>query len=197
MLPSRAVEDVALPGDWPDVRDLAREELESYLTDASDGAILGLPTRCPPWTVDDLTRHLAATARRFNEMLGQSRNGDLSPPFAPNELSNENLRAVREFGDDDPLETLRHEAEHFLDAATDPNEVMSHQLGPITVGLQEHFLLTDIAIHHDDLAAATGGSYRPSDAAVEAIARAFAARGWFDTSEMADMWARIIAASGR
>jgi uncharacterized protein (TIGR03083 family) len=193
MLPSRAMKD---PGPWPDVRDLTRAELESYLADASDPMHQDLPTRCPPWTVADLTRHLAATAARFNAMLAQSRAGDLTPPFGRNDLSEENLRAVREFSGD-PLASLREEAERFLEDSTDPDEVMAHQFGPIPVGLQQHFLLNDIAIHHDDLAAAVGRSYRPPDTVVEALAHMFAAQGWLKGKEDRDAWTRILSSSGR
>jgi uncharacterized protein (TIGR03083 family) len=193
MLPSPAMED---PGRWPDVRDLARAELESYLADASDPASQDRPTRCPPWTVADLTRHLAATAARFNAMLAQSRAGDLRPPFERNALSEENLRAVREFTGD-PLASLREEAGRFLEDSTDPDEIMAHQFGPIPVGLQQHFLLNDIAIHHDDLAAAVGRSYRPPDAVVDALGRLFTAHRWWNGPENPDAWARILSSSGR
>jgi uncharacterized protein (TIGR03083 family) len=186
----------AAPGTWPDVRDLTRAELDSYLTAASDPAIQWLPTRCTPWTVEDLTRHLAATAARFNGVLTQSRAGDLTPPFGRSGLSKENLRAVREFSGD-PLASLREEADRFLSDTTDPDEMMAHQLGPIPVGLQQHFLLNDIAIHHDDLGAAVGRSYRPPDAVVEALARVYAAHRWWRGPKNPDTWARILASSGR
>ena len=190
------MKDAAAPGAWPDVRDLTRAELDSYLAAASDPAIQELPTRCPPWTIEDLTRHLAATAARFNAMLAQSRRGDLTPPFERDELSGENLRAVREFSGD-PLASLREEAGRFLTESTDPDEIMVHQFGPIRAGLQQHFLLNDIAIHHDDLAAAVGSSYRPPDAVDEALARVFAAHRWWTGPENPDAWARILTSSGR
>ena len=46
--------------------------------DESDPAADLLPTRCPPWKVLDITRHLAATVARFNRLLRQSRDGDLT-----------------------------------------------------------------------------------------------------------------------
>jgi uncharacterized protein (TIGR03083 family) len=190
------MKDAAAPGAWPDVRDLTRAELDSYLAAASDPAIQDLPTRCSPWTIEDLTRHLAATAARFNAMLTQSRAGDLTPPFGRNGLSKENLRAVREFSGD-PLASLREEAGRFLSGSEDPDEIMAHQLGPIPAGLQQHFLLNDIAIHHDDLAIAAGSSYRPPDAAVDALARIYAAHGWWRGPNNPDAWARILASSGR
>lgn len=196
MLPSRAMRDAAAPGAWTDVRDITRAELQSYLTDASDPAIQDVPTRCPPWTVADLTRHLAATAARFNAMLAQSRAGDLTPPFGRNELSKENLRAVREFSGD-PLARLREEAERFLSDSSDPDEIMAHQLGPIPAGLQQRFLLNDLAIHHDDLAVAIGGSYRPPDAVVDALAEVFTAHRWWRGPKNPDTWARILFSSGR
>ena len=194
--PRTPMKDAAAPGAWPDVRDLTRAELDSYLLAASEPAIQELPTRCPPWTIEDLTRHLAATAGRFNAMLAQSRGGDLTPPFGRDELSEENLRAVREFSGD-PLASLRREAGRFLAESTDPDEIMAHQLGPIPAGLQQHFLLNDIAIHHDDLAVAVGRAYRPPEAVVEALARVYAAHRWWKEPENPDTWARILASSGR
>jgi uncharacterized protein (TIGR03083 family) len=185
----------APPAEWADARDLVRGELESYLRDASDETVRSLPTRCPPWSVDELTRHLAASARRFNEMLAQGRAGDFTPPFAPDELGEENLRAVREFSGD-PLEQLRSEAERFLSDAANLTETMPHQLGPIPVGLQHRFLLADLAIHHDDLAVAAGRRHRPPGSVVEALAKAFEARG-VELPDVPDEWERIIAASGR
>ena len=175
---------------------MTRAELDAYLAAASDPTIQALPTRCPPWTIADLTRHLAATAGRFNAMLAQSRGGDLTPPFGRDELSEENLRAVREFSGD-PLASLREEAGRFLAESTDPDEIMAHQLGPIPAGLQQHFLLNDIAIHHDDLAVAVGSSYRPPEAVIEALARVFAAHRWWTVPENPDAWARILTSSGR
>lgn len=189
-----AVPAEALRGPWPDARDLCRGELESYLVDASDPRVRELPTRCPPWTVQDITRHLAATAARFNAMLEQSRGGDLSPPFAPPELAEENLRAVREF-EGDPIETLRSQTEQFLADTSDPPEVMAHQLGPIPVGLQQLFLLADLAIHHDDIAIAAGGSYRPSVAVVDALVSMGTVFGQQATGP--DRWAEVLAFSGR
>lgn len=189
-----AVRPDALRGPWPDVRELCRVELDAYLADASDAAIQKLATRCPPWTVHDITRHLAATAARFNAMLAQSRGGDLTPPFSPPELSEENLRAVREFTGD-PIASLRREAEGFLADAADPNEVMAHQFDPIPAGLQQLFLLSDITIHHDDVAAAAAGSYQPPELVVDALARMGLVFGREPAGP--DRWAEVLAFSGR
>ena len=191
---SRVPEEV-LRGPWPDVRDLCRAEMESYLAEASDDAVRPLPTRCPPWTVDDVTRHLAATAARFNAMLARSRTGDLSPPFAPRELAEENLRAVREF-EGDPLERMRVETERFLSEANDPDERIAHQIGPVPVALQLLFLLNDIAIHHDDVSVAAGRSYTPSAKVLDAIAGMSRLFGE-EPPEGQGRWSTILAASGR
>ena len=78
----------------------------SYLACAADPAVQRAATRCPPWTVRDLTAHLAATFHRFADQLGKASAGDLTAPFAPGDLSRENLRAVELFRGD-PLQALR------------------------------------------------------------------------------------------
>ena len=83
-----------LQGPWPDGIASSRHELGAYVDDVSDGARDDQPTRCSPWTVRDVTAHLAATFQRFHRMLDQGRGGDFTPPFSPEELDAENLRAV-------------------------------------------------------------------------------------------------------
>jgi uncharacterized protein (TIGR03083 family) len=189
-IPDQLLELVA-----PGVRALVRAELSAYLDAAGDPDAMGLPTRCSPWTVRDLTAHLAMTFKRFARMLEQSRAGDLSPPFAREELAAENLRAVAAFTGD-PRAELRRWAEGLVAAATDPDEPMAHQFGPIPVGLQLLFGLDELVIHHDDLAAALGSAYRPPDPVVRALVPVWerALRG---LPPGADDWARILAASGR
>jgi hypothetical protein len=63
-----------------------------------------LPARCPLWTVSDLTAHLAATYQRFADQSDRARAGDLTASLPPDQLTSENLRAVRDFrGDPVPL----------------------------------------------------------------------------------------------
>jgi hypothetical protein len=96
----------------PDTSNLVRRELLLYL-EAHSRTNGSLPTRCPPWTVDDVTKHLAATFERFANMLAQGRRGDMTPPFHPDELSRVNLQAVTDFIGDPDL-VLADEAETFL-----------------------------------------------------------------------------------
>jgi hypothetical protein len=145
--------------------------------------------------VHELTAHLAMTFERFVRLLAQSRAGDLSPPFAPQELAAENLRAVAAFTGDACAE-LRRWAEGLLAAATDPDELIAHQFGPIPVGLQLLFGLDELVIHHDDLAAARGGYYRPPGAVVRALIPVWE-RVLGGLPPGGDDWARILAASGR
>jgi uncharacterized protein (TIGR03083 family) len=180
---------------WPLVDELVRRELRAYLDDTTDRSAHSLPTRCPPWTVLDITRHLAASVSRFNRLLAQSRAGDLSPPFARAGLSEENLLAVAEF-EGDPTTRLQGEIDRFLREATDESEVIAHQRGPITVGLQMRFALNELAIHHDDVAAARGRRYRPSDVVVDALIPV-----WMEVlgplRRSGDPWDDILRASGR
>jgi uncharacterized protein (TIGR03083 family) len=180
---------------WPDVREFVGRELVEYLDTAADTATHGLPTRCPPWTVHDITAHLAATFERFNRMLARGRSGDLSPPFLRDELSDENLRAVRAFRGD-PLVRLEEEARAFVSSGSDPTEVMPHQFGLIPVGLQMLFGLNELAVHHDDIAHATGTLYRPGADVVEALALVWN-RALDGLPAARDPWIGILRASGR
>lgn len=180
---------------WPSVVPLVRTELDGYERAASVPALRARPTRCPPWTVDDVTAHLAETFRRFADLLARSRRGDRSPPFARSELARENLRAVASFRGD-PRRALAEQSSRFLDAVADPEEPMAHQLGVLPVGLQVRFALNDVVLHHDDVAAVSGGAYRPPDTVVDALLPVYAeVLGPLPAGT--DPWLRIVAASGR
>ena len=180
-------------GDWPDIRDLVRREVDAYLAYVTT-VEPGLPTRCPPWTVRDVTRHLAATFARFVAMHQRGRRGDLTPPFAPEDLDAENLRAVRHFSGD-PETALRWEADRFLDMAEDPDAVMPHQRGPVPVGMNLVFALADVAIHHDDVAVAAGSSYVPPDDVVATLVESFRRLGQF-TENDAPQWSSFVSERG-
>lgn len=182
-------------GPWPLVTDLVRAELRAYLDDARLLEVKALPTRCSPWTVHDLTAHLGLTFRRFAEMLEKSRHGDLSPPFAPEELSARNLQAVGAF-EGDPTAALAYEADRFLRAVREPDELMAHQYGPIPVSLQVLFGLNELAIHHDDLQEARGSSYRPDDRVIEVLVPVHE-RVLGGLAPATDSWTAILANTGR
>jgi uncharacterized protein (TIGR03083 family) len=133
-----------------------------------------LPTRCPPWNVASLTAHLAATFRRFADLLDRARAGDLHPPFPPDHLPEENLRAELEFSGD-PLEQLSLQANRFLGSVGARDEPMANQFGTMPVGLQMMFGLNELAVHHDDLAHAAGDSYRPAEQVVQALVSRYSA----------------------
>jgi uncharacterized protein (TIGR03083 family) len=182
-------------GPWPLVTGLVREELKAYLDAARVPGVERLLTRCPPWTVRDLTAHLALTFRRFAEMLEKSRRGDFSPPFAPEELSAHNLRAVERFRGD-PATALALDADRFLKAVREPDELMAHQFGPIPVSLQVLFGLNEVVIHHDDLAEARGSSYQPDDRVVEVLIPVHErVLGGLPSAE--NSWTAILANTGR
>jgi uncharacterized protein (TIGR03083 family) len=179
---------------WPQAVRWTRRELRLYLHAADDAASWHLPTRCPPWSVRDLTAHLAATFRRFAEQLDRSRLGVLDAPFARERLSQENLRAVQDFAGD-PLYALDEQALRFLDAVETADELMGHQFGPIPVGLQVMFGLNELALHHDDLAQARGERYRPAPEVVAALATMYEAV--FGLPDGEDPWDRLLRATGR
>jgi uncharacterized protein (TIGR03083 family) len=182
--------DERFAGSWPDIREQVRAELDAYA--AAVASIDGrLPTRCPPWTVTDVTRHLAATFERFVAMLEQGRRGDLSPPFPRERLDEENLRAVEQFSGD-PDTRLRAAAERFLGLGADPDEPMPHQLGTIPVGAQLVFALTDLAVHHDDVAHAAGERYQPPPEVVETLVATYRRLGFWEESD-APGWAALVA----
>lgn len=179
---------------WPDAVGWSRQELRAYLTAAAGPAVQTLPTRCPPWTVADLTAHLAATFQRFADQLAKARAGVLDAPFPRSQLSSENVRAVREFRGDPVHELTRHAA-RFLDAVNAVDEQIGHQRGPIGVGLQIMFGLTELTVHHDDLAHAIGTSYRPATDIVAALADMY--RAVFAMPAGPDPWADLLKATGR
>jgi uncharacterized protein (TIGR03083 family) len=155
---------------WPMAVDWSAIELGGYLAAAADPAIQHVATRCPPWTVRDLTAHLAATFGRFADQLDRAGAGDLTAPFGPDDLSRENLRAVGLFRGD-PLQALEQQAGRFLGQArrSGAGRLMGHQRGPVPVGLQVLWGLSELAVHHDDVSDAAGSSYRPGDRVVAAL----------------------------
>jgi len=184
-------------GDWPLRADLLRSEADAYISTVKDAAFWDLPTRCPPWTVSDVTRHLAATFHRYVELLRRSRTGDFRPPFTPEDLAEENLRAVREFSGD-PISSACEEVARFISLADDPAEPMINQRGTIPVGLQMCFGINEFAIHHDDVAAARGGAYRPSDEVVGVLIQTWRAlTGGASPPAATDPWGWILERSGR
>jgi len=191
-MPARDYPPSAVP--WPQAIGWSRAELCAYLAAAADPASWALPTRCPPWTVADLTAHLAATFRRFADQLAKAREGNLDAPFPPGHLSIENLRAVRQFRSD-PLRELAGQAGRFLGSLNAAEERIGHQRGPITVGLQVMFGLAELTVHHDDLAHATGSSYRPAGDIVAALADMYGTV--FGMPAGPDPWACLLNASGR
>jgi uncharacterized protein (TIGR03083 family) len=184
-------------GNWPLRTDLLRSEADAYIVDARVSSAQPLPTRCPPWSVHDLTKHLAATFHRYVELLRRSRTGDFRRPFAPEDLPEENLRAVREFIGE-PIEATCEEVARFISLVSDPAEPMINQRGTIPIGLQVSFGINEFAIHHDDLAGARGSSYRPSDEVVEVLSQAWKALTAGETPPSGtDPWSWILGTSGR
>lgn len=184
-------------GPWPAVDDLIAIELDAYLRDAVRPELRTATTHCESWTGDQLTAHIVETFRRFSEMLARSRSGDFSPPFEARELSQANLEAVDGF-DEDPVAALRPAVEEFCRAATEPNELMAHQFGPIPVGLQATFGLAELALHHDDLLRSTGRRYRASQLAAERIAAAYeVVMERSDLLHVDDCWNALLTASNR
>lgn len=181
---------------WPAALDWSAAESRSYLAAAADPAVQGLATRCPPWTVRDLTTHLAATFQRFADQLDKANAGDLTAPFEPGDLSRENRRAVDLFRGD-PAQALNEQATRFLQQARrgQAGQLMGHQRGPVPVGLQVMWGLSELTVHHDDLAHATGTSYRPGDSIVTALVVMKEAIDGFHAED--DPWLDYLRSTGR
>lgn len=179
---------------WPDAISWSLQELRLYLAAAADPAVQALPTRCLPWTVADLTAHLAATFRRFADQLDKARAGNLDAPFPPDQLPAENLRAVRDFRGD-PRHELTQQAHRFLGSVGRVDELIGHQRGPVPAGLQVMFGLNELAVHHDDLAHAAGSSYRPRSDVVTALTTMYGAVHGMPAGP--NPWACLLQATGR
>ncbi|HVF03896.1 MAG TPA: maleylpyruvate isomerase family mycothiol-dependent enzyme [Frankiaceae bacterium] len=177
------------PGPWPDLRPLLRRELESYLTGVA-AFDPGLPTRCPPWTVRDLTRHVAATFERYVALLAQGRRGDFAPPFGPDDLAEVNLRDVRELAGD-PEGRLHAAATAFLAETGDADEPIPSHKGTRPVGVQLAFALRELAVHHDDAAHAAGTAYLPPPDVVAALVASYRRLGLWDENAPPE-WATFV-----
>lgn len=181
-------------GPWPLATGPARAELDAYLRTVADPALAGQPSLCLAWTVDQVTAHLAATFARFADQLIKSRGGDFSPPFAPGELSAQNVRAVEQAaGPPDPA--LRAEAGRFLGLVASPDEPMAHQRGPIPVSLQVLFGLNELAVHHYDVTAPHGPGYRPPDPVLALLGDLHERISGLPAG--GDLWDRILRQTGR
>jgi uncharacterized protein (TIGR03083 family) len=194
---SMAISDYPLSAiPWPTALDWSAAELRGYLVAAADPAVQRVRTKCQPWTVRDLTAHLGATFHRFADQLGKAKAGDLTAPFGPGDLSRENLRAVELFRGD-PLQALEQQASRFLREArcSQAGQLMGHQRGPVPVGLQVMWGLGELAVHRDDLADATGSSYRPSDLIVAALVAMKQAIDGFRAGD--DQWLDYLRSTGR
>ena len=182
-------------GPFPDGTQALAREATVFLEATSDPASHDRPTICELWTVLDLVRHLAATFQRFNERLDRSREGDFSKPFEPDDLGEENLRAVASF-EGEPRARFRSEVLGFLERCGDPAEPMAHQRDVIPVGLQVLFGLADVTIHHWDLTLAiVAEPYRPGDDVPGLLVPALRALG--APAPEGDTWRWALLVSGR
>lgn len=181
---------------WPAALDWSAAEARGYLSAAADPAVQSLPTRCSPWTVRDLTAHLAATFQRFADQLDKANAGDLTAPFEPADLSRQNRRAVDLFSGD-PAQALSEQSTRFLRQAAhgQAGQLMGHQRGPVPVGLQVMWGLSELTVHHDDLAHAVGTSYRPGDSIVSALVTMKEAVDGFHAGD--DPWLDYLHSTGR
>jgi uncharacterized protein (TIGR03083 family) len=186
--------DPRYAGPWPLAITQAQAELQGYLSAATVPGLASKQSLCPAWTIDQVTAHLAATFARFADQLARSRRGDLSPPFAPDGLTAENLRVVAAFTGDSE-QALRAEAARFLGMVTDPAEPMGHQRGTIPAGLQVLFGLNELAVHHYDVTAPSGPGYRPPDPVLDLLLDMFGRIGILPGGT--DPWHRILRVSGR
>jgi uncharacterized protein (TIGR03083 family) len=180
-------------GRWPYVPGLLRPELERYLADAAPPAVQQLPTRCPAWTVREVTVHLLCTFSRFRHLLASGRSGDFAAPFAVEQLAAENQRAVRGYQGTDPCRELRAVVEAFTATLGDGEELIPHQLGPIPVAHQVLYGINELAVHHDDVAAAAGHRYEPPAETLAVLQFMWGRRHGRDVTT----WTDLLRAAGR
>lgn len=184
----------AFVGPWPLCSELLRAEVDALVRYQVDAT---LPTRCAPWTVGDVRKHVAATFYRYNELLRRGRVQNFADPFAVEDVPAENQRAIDNWPvARDPDKAMCEQVGRFLELAVDPEALMPNQRGVIPIGLQMRWGLAELAIHHDDIARASGSTYQPEQTVVTAIVPAFEAL--VDLRAPADdRWAWILAESGR
>jgi hypothetical protein len=72
---------------------------------------------------------------------------------------------------------------------------MGHQRGPVPVGLQVMWGLSELTVHHDDLAHAIGSRYRPSDHIVTALVTMKETVDGFKAGD--DPWLDYLRSTGR
>jgi hypothetical protein len=130
------------------------------------------------------------------DQLDKANAGDLTAPFEPGELSRQNRRAVDLFSGD-PVQALGEQATRFLREAGrgQAGRLMGHQRGPVPVGLQVIWGLSELTVHHDDLAHAIGTSYRPGDSIVTALVTMKDAVDGFHAGD--DPWLDYLRSIGR
>lgn len=185
--------ELASAGPWPYMPELLGPELERYLADAAPPAVQHLVTRCPAWTVREVTVHLLCTFSRFHQLLRRGRAGDFSAPFPVEQLAAENQQAVRGYRGADPCSHLRAAVEKFGSALREGDELMPHQLGPMPVALQVLFGINELAVHHDDVAAAAGHRYVPPPETLAMLQLIWRQRHGSEVTS----WADILRAAGR
>jgi hypothetical protein len=72
---------------------------------------------------------------------------------------------------------------------------MGHQQGPVPVGLQVMWGLSELTVHHDDLAQAVGTIYRPGSSIVTALVAMKDAVDSFRAGD--DPWLDYLRSTGR
>lgn len=176
-------------GPWADVRSVLSDELEAYCTTA-DRLASHARSAIPEWSAGEVTAHLAHTFKRFTHLLEASRQGNIAMPFEVAELASVNAAALRQSHPDS--NALRAAANAFARACKDPWEVMAHQRGPISVGLQQAFGVSELALHHQDLDQAR----RPPSPTLDVLRSVWGSvLGELDAR--ADPWLEVLRCSGR
>lgn len=176
-------------GPWRDVRSVLLDELDAYCRTA-DRLDAQASSAIPQWSAAEVTAHLAHTFTRFTHLLETSRRGDIAAPFEVDELASVNAAALRESQPDSLA--LRAAASAFAHACAGPWEVMAHQRGPISVGLQQAFGVSELALHHHDLDQAR----RPPSPALDVLRSVWGSvLGELDART--DPWLDVLRCSGR
>lgn len=124
---------------------------------------LGLPTPCPPWTVEQLLKHMVSQHLRW-ESAARGRDADADCPLDQADLGSDPAQAFRA--------SAAAATEAFAAGADDQPFVLP-ELGrtvPLGAAISFHFL--DFMLHGWDVAVSIGVPFAPDDDLTELALRA-------------------------
>jgi uncharacterized protein (TIGR03083 family) len=160
------------------------------------------PSRCEGWTIGDVFAHLCGDFERWARWLGAALSGDLTQPFALEQLAADNAALLEQYAGVDPphlLVALERSAGDYINRLANvlPSVPQAHPRGTITVGDQILWAASECALHGWDIATALDMTWE----APAGLPRIYNA--WLHSplpplpEDEADPWTAILRASGR